>query len=104
MARVEPIHWRGPLKELCSHVSRRFARRETRARLPAVLLALPGDLSRKNAWTLAEQIGDATPDGVQHLLSRASWDTDGVAADLRTFITAHLGDPRGSWWSMRPGT
>jgi hypothetical protein len=29
-------------------------------------------------WTIAEHAGDRTPDGMQHLLSRARWDADGV--------------------------
>ena len=29
---------------------------------------------------------------MQHLLSRARWDTDGVRDDLRDYVTAHLGD------------
>jgi SRSO17 transposase len=29
---------------------------------------------------------------MQHLLNRASWDTDGVRDDLRDYVTAHLGD------------
>src|SRR3954452_11750569 len=32
------------------------------------------------------------PDGMQHLLSRAGWDTDGVAADLRGYVVEHLAD------------
>src|SRR4051794_26256940 len=30
---------------------------------------------------------------MQHLLSRARWDTDGVAEDLRDYVMDHLGDP-----------
>jgi SRSO17 transposase len=30
---------------------------------------------------------------MQHLLNRASWDTDGVRDDLRDYVTEHLGDP-----------
>jgi SRSO17 transposase len=29
---------------------------------------------------------------MQHLLARASWDTDGVRDDLRDYVTGHLGD------------
>jgi len=44
-----------------------------------------------NCWSIAEQVGDASPDGVQHLLARASWDQDGVAGDLREYVVEHLG-------------
>jgi SRSO17 transposase len=50
------------------------------------------ELPRKNCWTIAEHAGDASPDGMQHLLNRASWDTDGVAADLRDHVVEHLGE------------
>jgi SRSO17 transposase len=51
------------------------------------------DLPRKNCWTIAEHAGESSPDGMQHLLARAVWDTDGVRDDLRDFVVEHLGDP-----------
>jgi SRSO17 transposase len=51
------------------------------------------DLPRKNCWTIAEHAGDATPDGMQHLLARAVWDTDGVGEDLRAYVVDHLAEP-----------
>lgn len=48
-------------------------------------------LSRVNCWSIAEQVRDASPDGMQHLLARASWDHDGVAGDLRDYVVEHLG-------------
>jgi SRSO17 transposase len=53
---------------------------------------LLADLPRKNCWTLAEHAGDASPDGMQHLLARAVWDHDGVRDDLRAYVTEALGD------------
>lgn len=41
-------------------------------------------------WTLAEQAGDATPYGLQHLLSRARWDADAVRDDIRGFVVERL--------------
>jgi SRSO17 transposase len=58
------------------------------------VLGLLADLPRKNCWTIAEHAGDATPDGMQHLLARAVWDHDGVRDDLRAYVVEHLGDPR----------
>ena len=52
-----------------------------------------GSLPRKNCWTIAEHAGDATPDGMQHLLARAQWDADGVRDDVRSYVIEHLGDP-----------
>jgi len=54
---------------------------------------LLADLPRKHCWTIAEHAGDATPDGMQHLLGRAVWDHDGVRDDLRAYLVEHLGDP-----------
>jgi SRSO17 transposase len=53
---------------------------------------LLADLPRKNCWTIAEHAGDASPDGMQHLLGRAVWDHDGVRDDVRAYVTEALGD------------
>ena len=50
-------------------------------------------LDRKNCWTIAEHRGAATPDGLQHLLARASWDADAVRDDLRDYVIDAFGDP-----------
>jgi SRSO17 transposase len=50
-------------------------------------------LDRKNCWTIAEHRGNATPDGLQHLLSRAKWDADAVRDDLRDYVVDAFGDP-----------
>ena len=74
-------------------VGSRFRRVEPRRRARAFVLGLLAELPRKNCWTIAEQAGDATPDGMQHLLARARWDADGVRDDLRGYVTDYLGDP-----------
>jgi hypothetical protein len=33
--------------------------------------------------------------GMQHLLSRACWDADGVRDDIRSYVSGQLGDPGG---------
>jgi SRSO17 transposase len=57
------------------------------------MLGLVSDLGRKNCWTLAERAGHPRPDRLQHLLARAKWDAEGVVADLRGYVSEHLGDP-----------
>jgi SRSO17 transposase len=52
-------------------------------------------LDRKNGWTLAEQAGDVSPDGMQRLLRRADWDVEGVRDDVRDYVVEHLGDRSG---------
>src|SRR4051812_21832226 len=91
--RVGPAAWRVGVDELLDRVAGRFGRVECRHRVRAFVLGLLADLPRKNCWTLAEHAGDATPDGMQHLLTRARWDTDGVREDLRAYVVEHLGEP-----------
>jgi SRSO17 transposase len=81
------------LDELMTRIGPRFRRVEPRRRSRAFVLGLLSALPRKNCWTIAEHAGDATPDGMQHLLARARWDADGVRDDLRSFVVEHLGDP-----------
>jgi SRSO17 transposase len=86
-------------------VAGRFARVEPRRHARALVVGLLSDLPRKNCWTIAEHAGDASPDGIQHLLARAVWDADGVRDDVRALLVEHLGVTRTRcWWSTRPGT
>ncbi|MFF0695144.1 IS701 family transposase [Streptomyces tendae] len=73
-------------------IAGRFARVEPRFRARQLILGLLADLPRKNCWTIAEHVGDATPGGLQHLLGRAKWDADLVRDDLRDFVLEHLAD------------
>ena len=91
--RVGPAAWQAGIDELLDRIAGRFGRVEVRRRVRAFVLGLLADLPRKNCWTLAEHGGDATPDGMQHLLARARWDTDGVREDLCDYIVEHLADP-----------
>jgi SRSO17 transposase len=89
---VEPALWTFETDRLLERMAGRFARVETRRRTRGFLLGLLADLPRKNCWTIAEHAGDRDPHGMQHLLNRAVWDTDGVRDDLRDYVTSHLGD------------
>jgi SRSO17 transposase len=73
----------------------RFPRVETRRRAGKFVLGLLADLPRKNCWSIAEHAGDRDPHGMQYLLARASWDTDGVRDDLRDYVVGQLGDTDG---------
>jgi SRSO17 transposase len=77
---------------LMSRVAGRFTRVEPRRRARSLVPGLLSDLPRKNCWTIAEHAGEATPDGMQHLLGRAKWDADAVRDDIRTYVVDHLGD------------
>jgi SRSO17 transposase len=80
--------------ELMGRIAGRFGRVEPRRRARAFVTGLIAGLPRKNCWTIAEHAGDATPDGMQHLLGRARWDADGVRDDLRGFVAERLADPQ----------
>jgi SRSO17 transposase len=84
--------WAAGLEAVHKRVARRFARAEPRRRALAYLRGLLSPVERKNGWQLAEQAGEATPDGMQHLLARADWDADHVRDDLRAYVVEHLGD------------
>ena len=90
---IDPGRWLGLLDELMLRTGPRFRRPEPRRRARAFTLGLLAALPRKNCWTTTEHAGDATPDGMQHLLARARWDAGGVRDDVRSFVTGHLGDP-----------
>ncbi|WP_214408329.1 IS701 family transposase [Pseudonocardia lacus] len=79
--------------QFLGRVAGRFARVETRRRFARFLDGMLAELPVKNCWTIAEHAGDPSPDGMQHLLGRARWDTDGLAEDLRGFVVEHLGEP-----------
>lgn len=92
--RPEDVHeWGQQLDEVARRIGSRFPRSETRERVRAYLVGLLGPAQRKNAWQLAEQIGEASPYGVQHLLGRSDWDPDEVRDDLRAYVVESLGNP-----------
>jgi SRSO17 transposase len=90
---VDPDRWLELFDDLMARVAGRFARVEPRRRARALVLGLLAGLPRKNCWSIAEHAGDATPDGMQHLLARARWDADAVRDDLRGYVVERLADP-----------
>jgi SRSO17 transposase len=83
------------LNRLHGRIGGRFARAEPRARVRRYVSGLVAGLERKNGWTLAEQAGEVSPDGMQRLLRRADWDVDGVRDDVRGYVAETLGDAGG---------
>jgi SRSO17 transposase len=83
--------WAYELSQLHGRLASRFARPEPRRRALAYLQGLLSATERKNGWQLAEQAREATPYGMQRLLSAAVWDTDGVRDDLRSYALEQLG-------------
>jgi DDE superfamily endonuclease len=89
---VDPARWQEAFEGLMDRISGRFARIEPRRHVRQLALGLLSDLPRKNCWTIAEWAGEATPDGMQHLLGRAKWDADQVRDDVREYVVEHLRD------------
>ena len=93
---IEEIErWAQGLEGLVERIGRHFARAEARRRVLAYLKGLLSPVERKNAWQLAEGVGDATPYGFQHLLGRADWEADTIRDELRGYVVEHLGEPEG---------
>src|SRR5690348_4033800 len=92
--KTTPTHvasWAYELTHLHRRLVPRFARPEPRRRALLYLQGLLSAVERKNGWQLAEQAREATPYGMQRLLSQAVWDTEGVRDDLRAYVREQLG-------------
>jgi SRSO17 transposase len=92
---VDPARWQEQFEELMGRIAGRFARVEPRRRARAFVLGLLSGLRRKNCWTIAEQAGDTSPDGMQHLLAAARWDADAIRDDVRGYVIEQLGSADG---------
>ncbi|MFJ9371181.1 IS701 family transposase [Nocardia sp. NPDC101769] len=77
---------------MTGRIGARFVRVETRRTAARMLTAMMSELPAKNCWTLAEHCGDRSPDAMQHLLSAAVVDEDGLRDDLRAYVIEHLGE------------
>jgi SRSO17 transposase len=86
------IHWREALRELHARLAPHFARPEPRERALRFVQGILSTADRKNGWQLAEQAREATPYGMQRLLSQAVWDTDGVRDEIRAFVLQQVGN------------
>ena len=88
---AEVARWAEGIERAHECIAGRFRRPEPRRRALAYLRGLLSPVERKNGWQLAEQAGDATPDGVQRLLYNYRWDADLVRDDLGDYVVEHLG-------------
>ena len=99
LAAVAAVHsvdldrWLSEFSAVIDQIAPRFARYEPLRHAAELMAGMVSGLDRKNCWTIAEHRGAATPDGLQHLLGRASWDADAVRDDLRDYVIDAFGDP-----------
>jgi SRSO17 transposase len=91
--RVDPDRWWAQFGALIDRIGPRFSRYEPLRHAAGLMLGMVSGLDRKNCWTIAEHRGDRSPDGLQHLLSRAKWDAEAVRDDLRDYVVDAFGDP-----------
>jgi SRSO17 transposase len=85
------ISWRESLMQWHARLACHFARPEPFARALRFVQGILSQVERKNGWQLAEQAREATPYGMQRLLSQAVWDVDGVRDEIRAFALDQLG-------------
>lgn len=90
---VDPDRWWTAYGAVIDRIAPRFARYEPLRHAGGLMLGLLSGLDRKNCWTIAEHRGDASPDGLQHLLARAKWDADAVRDDLRSYVMDAFAEP-----------
>lgn len=85
--------WATAFDELSRQIRCCFTRRESHLRALTYMQGLMSGASRKNGWQVAEEAGETSPYGMQHLLDRAKWDCDGVQDALRTYVWEALAEP-----------
>src|SRR5215207_8368757 len=100
---ADPDRWWTVFSAVIDRIAARFARYEPLRHAAELMLGMVSGLDRKNCWTIAEHRGDGTPDGLQHLLSRAKWHAEAVRDDLRDYVVDAFGDPTQTWSLMKPG-
>ena len=89
---VDPDRWQAEFSAVLDRIAPRFARYEPLRHAGELMAGMVSGLDRKNCWTIAEHRGAVTPDGLQHLLARASWDAVAVRDDLRDYVVDAFGE------------
>lgn len=86
--------WTTAFNHVSQQIRQHFARPESHQHALAYLQGLMSQASRKNGWQVAEEMGEATPYAMQHLLDRARWDCDRVRDELRAYVQETLASPQ----------
>ncbi len=86
--------WRDEFDQLHARLRPYAARSRTHEQMKLHLQGVLGKAERRNGWHLAEAAGDQSPYAMQHLLSRSSWDVEGVREETRRYVREGLGQIR----------
>src|SRR6266480_6274889 len=76
------------LGELTERLRWCFRRIEPFAQARKYMQAVMSELPKRNGWTVAEHVGDRTPNRTQRLLNRAVWDEAAAMAEVRRFAVS----------------
>ncbi len=88
--------WDEDLQELTAGLGRLFNRPEPRVTFGLMVRGLLADVAKKNSWGLAEHLGLATPQPLEHLLGGARWDADVLRDAVRGYVLRGLADAGGA--------
>jgi SRSO17 transposase len=86
--------WHSSFTNFMAAFGRFFKRSEGRENAARYVRGLLADVKRKTCWQLAEVMGEAHPDGLQHLLYGGEWDAEAVCQQLRKTVSS---------WAMNRG-
>ena len=78
--------WLASLNQLHQRLRPHFARPEPFEHALLYLRAILSEIPRKNGWQIAEHGRLPQPYAIQRLLSKATWDQDGVRDELRSLV------------------
>src|SRR5688572_23743625 len=96
MTTLEQVEeWAGEIYTLKGIIRDCFKRVEVRERAINYVKGLLSEVERKNGWQLAEQMGEARPDGTQRLLNGSVWDVEGVRQALVSWVVEEFGNAEG---------
>jgi SRSO17 transposase len=76
--------------ELLERLKSCFARTGTWQQAGKYVSALVSELPKRNGWTIAQHVGDRSPDRTQRLLNRAAWDESAAMSQIRRFAADGL--------------
>jgi SRSO17 transposase len=67
-----------------------FRRIEPFVQARKYMRAVMSEMPKRNGWTVAQHVGDRSPDKTQRLLNRACWDEAAAMAEIRRFAVSGL--------------